>query len=81
MVRQNYLQFGFLSTLGGFGATALVGLLALVGIIMVMKSKDSETGERNTPLMASGIVLIVLAALPVLPYFGLSLVFDQLFEE
>ena len=81
MARQQYLEFGFFSTLGGFGAMALMGLLALVGIVMVMSSKDSKTGERNTPLLVSGIVLIVIAALPVLPYFGLSLAFDQLFDE
>lgn len=64
--------------MGSFGAMASIGLIAVIGIMMIMASRNKETGERNTPLFVSGVVLIVSTALPLLPYFGLSLAFDEL---
>jgi predicted membrane channel-forming protein YqfA (hemolysin III family) len=73
----DYLKFGFQSTIGSFAAMAIPGIIALIGILMVLKSKNKETGERNNALFYIGIVLVVLAALPALPYFGLSFLLDQ----
>jgi ABC-type amino acid transport system permease subunit len=80
MARGEYIKFGFQSTMGSLSAMALLGLVAVVGIFMVAKSRDPETGETNTPLMVSGFALIVSTALPMLPYIGLGMAFDQLSE-
>jgi hypothetical protein len=72
----NYFKFGLKSTLGSYAAMALPGIVAVIGILMVMSSKNKQTGERNNGLFYTGVVLIVLSALPLLPYFGLSML-DQ----
>jgi hypothetical protein len=74
----NAVRFGFDSTLGSFGALALSGLVAVLGIWLVVKSRDPTTGKRNNTMFAIGLAIIVSTALPMLPYFGLSLAFDEL---
>lgn len=73
----DYLKFGFLATLGSFGASALFGLVALIGIGLVLMSKRDD-GSRNKVMFGLGVGLVVIAALPYLPIFGLSLVADSL---
>jgi len=77
----NYFAYGFQSTLGSLGAFAVLGLVAALGIYLVMSSKDPVTGERQTAKFAIGAVLVVVAALPALPYFGLGLLFDDLTNQ
>lgn len=72
------IGFGFRSTLGSFGALALIGVLAIVGILLIVNSKDKKTGERNNVMFISGIVIIVSTALPMLPYVGLGFALDEL---
>jgi hypothetical protein len=41
-----YFRFGFESALGSLGASALVGLVALIGIVLVIQSrKDGKIQE------------------------------------
>lgn len=81
MSKNNYLAFGFKSTIGSLGAFALIGLVAALGIYLVMSSTDPVTGERQQGKFAIGAVLIVLASLPMLPYIGLNILFDQLADN
>lgn len=77
----NAVKFGFDTTLGSFGALALSGLVALLGIWLIMQSRDPVTGERNNVMFGIGLAIIVSTALPMLPYFGLNLAFDELFSN
>lgn len=77
-MKNDYFAFGFKSTAGSMASMALLALPALLGILLVMTSKDKETGERNTTKFWIGVVLIVLSALPYLPIFGLSMLADAL---
>lgn len=69
--------FGFQSTLGSFAASAIAGIVVMIGILLIVKSKDPETEERNTVMFSLGIAMVIVGALPFLPIFGLSLLLDQ----
>lgn len=75
--KNNYLSFGFKSTLGSFGAMALLAIPAIIGILLILSSKNKETGERNNVQFGIGVVLVILSALPYIPLFGLSLLTDS----
>jgi len=79
-MKNNYFKFGFKSTAGSMASMALLALPALLGIWLVMSSKDKETGERDTTKFWIGMILIVVSALPYIPIFGLSILADSLTE-
>jgi hypothetical protein len=75
MVNQN-IAFGFKSSIGSFGAMALLAIPALLGIGLVGMSKKKD-GTRNNVQFIIGLILIGISALPYLPILGLSLLFDN----
>jgi hypothetical protein len=79
-MKNDYFSFGLKSTAGSLVAMSLVALPALIGILLVMRSKDKDTGERNNTMFWIGAALIIITALPFLPVFGLSLLTDTLTE-
>lgn len=79
-MKNNYFAFGFKSTAGSVASMALLALPALLGIWLVMSSKDKETEERDTTKFWIGMILIVVSALPYIPIFGLSILADSLTE-
>ena len=81
MAKNNYLSFGFKSTIGSLGAMALLALPALIGIWLVLSSKDKKTGERHQAKFVIGVILILVSALPYLPIFGLSVLTDSLSSD
>lgn len=75
-----YFRFGFESALGSLGASALVGLVALIGIVLVIQSrKDGKI--HNKIMFGIGIALIILASLPYLPLLGISVLSDSLTSD
>ena len=78
MTKDSYLSFGFKSTIGSMLAMALLAIPALIGIWLILTSKDKETGERNNTKFGIGLVLIIVSALPYVPIFGLSLLAESI---
>jgi hypothetical protein len=76
--KDDYFVFGLKSTAGSMASMALMALPALIGIWLVVTSKDKETGERNDTKFWIGTVLIVVTALPYIPIFGLSMLSESL---
>ena len=68
-------SFGFGSTLGGMGAWALFGAVALIGALLYVNNK--APGKSRT-LKYLGIALIVLGVLPLLPVLVGEWALDQL---
>lgn len=75
-----YFRFGFESGLGSLAASALVGLVALIGIALIVTSrKDGKIHNKVT--FGIGIALVVLAALPYMPLLGISVLSDSLTSD
>lgn len=74
---KNSIKIGFGATVGSMGASAIVGLIALVGILLVVMSKRSD-GSKNKIMFGIGAALVVVAALPYMPIFGLSVMSESL---
>lgn len=74
---KNSIKLGFGATVGSMGASAIVGLIALVGILLVVMSKRKD-GSKNKIMFGIGAALIVVAALPYMPIFGLSVMSESL---
>ena len=74
-------MFGFDSTFGSLGAMSILGLIAVVGILLIYKSKDPKTGERNMPMFIIGAIMVVLTSLSFLPVFGLGYLFEEMFQN
>jgi hypothetical protein len=74
---KNSIKLGFGATVGSMGASAIVGLIALVGILLVVMSKKKD-GSKNKIMFGIGAALIVVAALPYMPIFGLSVMSESL---
>lgn len=77
---KNAAAFGFGASLGSYGALALPGLLAGLGILLIWLGKPNKTKgkNRNMVLTVLGIILIVLVSLPYLPIIGISMLPDLL---
>ena len=80
MPSRNFM-FGFDSTFGSLGAMSILGLIAVVGILLIYKSKDPKTGERNMPMFIIGAIMVVLTSLSFLPVFGLGYLFEEMFQN
>ena len=80
MPTRNFM-FGLESTFGSLGAMSILGLLAVIGIVLIYKSKDPKTGERNMPMFVIGAILVVLSSLSFLPVFGLGYLFEEMFQD
>jgi ABC-type long-subunit fatty acid transport system fused permease/ATPase subunit len=74
---KNSIKLGFGATVGSMGASAIVGLIALVGILLVVMSKRKD-GSKNKIMFGIGAALVVVAALPYMPIFGLSVMSESL---
>ena len=76
-VKNAFFQ-GFGGTLGSFAAMALFGVLVMIGIALVYFARaDPKTDkERNTPLLVTGVILIVLGSLPLAPVLGIQALGD-----
>lgn len=72
---KNAFKEGFGGTLGSLSAMSIFGLVIVLGIWLVMRSRAKpESGkERNTPLMVIGIILVVVGSLPFAPLLGLQM--------
>lgn len=69
------IQAGF----GLMGGMAVWGLIALLGIVLIILSRrESDESSKKSLMFWSGIVLVVIGGLPYLPIFGLDLALDQL---
>lgn len=73
----NSVKLGAGATLGSLGVNAIFGLVALLGMLLVFLSKRKD-GTKNVVLFGLGVALIVIAALPFIPIFGLSMVAESL---
>jgi hypothetical protein len=78
---KNSFKEGFGGTLGSFSAMAIFGLVVVIGIVLIMKARAQENKPRNTPLMMTGIVLLVLGSLPFAPLVGISILPNLLNQE
>ena len=74
---KNSIRLGFGATVGSMGASAIGGLIALVGILLAVMSKRMD-GSKNKIMFGIGAALIVVAALPYMPIFGLSVMSESL---
>jgi ABC-type long-subunit fatty acid transport system fused permease/ATPase subunit len=75
---KNSIKLGFGATVGSMGASAIVGLIALVGILLAVMSKRKD-GSKNKIMFGIGAALVVVAVLPsYMPIFGLSVMSESL---
>jgi len=77
MKLKNSIKLGFGATIGSMGVQAIVGAVALLGILLIVMSKRKD-GTKNMIMFGFGTALVVLAALPYIPLVGLSVLSDSL---
>ena len=80
MPKNDYFQFGLKTTAGSMTSMALLAVPALIGIFLIMSSKNKQTGERNNTQFWIGAILIALSALPYIPILGLSMLGESISE-
>ena len=62
---------------GFSGGMALWGVLVLIGLALMILSKNAHP-EKKSSMFWIGLVLVIIGGLPYLPLFGLQYALDQL---
>jgi type II secretory pathway component PulF len=76
---KNAATVGFGATLGSYGATALFGIIMLLGVLLYRSAEPdpAQNREENMALKIAGIGLIVVGSIPVLPLLGIHMLFHE----